>query len=432
MFNNTPSPRPQQVKKFYFLDYFFILLQSCEHNEKKTNVFKSFRELKDKARLGESKYKRLLSIQENLSKQQITKYHYTFDQVILEASDYGLITHYKDRINITTLGESCLVIGKKSKRDFFNSIFKLMEDRYFAFYHLVQFCYEKNTSNKNGLLIFPIYSPRKLGFEKSKMKTHSQWYDYIDALRIKLENDLLKYLEKKIKLNEANQILLNKLEEDEVLNKKKPETIFNQGSYNAIIGRIRKYWLNYFLQEIYKYEFSFDTFNLWVERGKQIGIIHSSEVYPEFDGRLIFPTSIITEQNNNPDLVEVYKYLDNKKLYLHTPNWERVNSKKQNPAQNSFVEKLYHSYYDLKRTRKTHFVRLSDLREKVCYKMRIPTFVFDDFLDKTYKKNLRGELAIQISLEADRLPHETNAMYLKREPVLVNGQYKNIIAIDYK
>ena len=31
----------------------------------------------------------------------------------------------------------------------------------------------------------------------------------------------------------------------------------------------------------------------------------------------------------------------------------------------------------------------------------------------------------------DRLPYETNAMYLKREPVLINGKLKNIIAINY-
>jgi hypothetical protein len=75
---------------------------------------------------------------------------------------------------------------------------------------------------------------------------------------------------------------------------------------------------------------------------------------------------------------------------------------------------------------------VGDLREKVCFRMRIPSYHFNECLEKTYLMNLRGEMDAQISLEADRLPHETNAMYLKREPVLVNGKYKNIIAIDYK
>lgn len=432
MFGNSPSPKPQQVKKFYFLDYIFILLQSCENQEIKNTVFKTFRELKDKARLGESKYKKLLSGIENLTKHQMSKFNYTFEQVILESADYGLLNHNKDKVIITSLGLELLNIGKRNKRQFYNSLFKLMESQYFAFYHLVNFCYEKNTSKKNGLLIFPIYSPRKLGFNKTSMKTHSHWFEYINTLKVKLENDLLKYLENQIKLNEANQLLIYKLEEDNILNKKKPETLFDQENYNSIISRIRKFWLNYFLQEIYKYEFSYDTFNLWIERGKQIGIIHSSEIYPEFDGRLVYPTSIITESNNSPDLIEIFKYENKKKLFIHNPKWERLDKNMETPTQNSFVENLYHSYYDLRKTKKTHFVRISDLREKVSYKMRIPTFIFDDFLEKAYLKNLRDELPIQISLEADRLPYETNAMYLKREPVLVNGQYKNIIAIDYK
>lgn len=433
MFDNAPSPKPQQVKKFYFLDYFYILLESCEILENKAVVFSNFRFLKDQARLGESKYKKLLSEHETekLSKRQVQRYRYTFDQVISEASNYGLIISKKEGIIITPLGEECLRIGRNNRREFYNRILYLMESNYFAFYHLVNFCYEQNSS-KNGLLIFPIYSPRKLGLEKSNMKKHKDWFGYTNQLRIKLEKDIFKYLEKRIDLKGASDILVDKLVEDKILSKNKPDKEFDQSKYNAIIGRIRKYWLNYFLKDIYNYNFSFDTFNLWIERGKQLGIIHSSEIYPEFDGRLVFPTSVIIKKNNNPDLVELYSYENSFKLFSHMPDWERTDNKRKSVVQNTFVENLYHSYYDLRRTRKSHFVRLSDLREKVCYKMRIPMFVFNDFLERAYFKNLRDELPIQISLEADRLPQETNAMYLKREPLLINGQYKNIIAIDYK
>ena len=430
MFDNSPSPKPQQVKKFYFLDYFFILLESCELDENKVLVFSNFRFLKDQARLGESKYRKLLSEHEKLSKRQVQRYRYTFDQVISEAANYGLIVSQKERVAITPLGQKCLATGRKNRRAFYNEILHLMESNYFAFYHLVNFCYEQNSS-KNGLLIFPIYSPRKLGLEKSNMKKHKDWLNYINQLRARLEKDVLKYIEKRINLKSANEALIEKLIEDKILSKK-PEKEFDQSKYNAIIGRIRKYWLNYFLKDIYHYNFSYDTFNLWIERGKQLGIIHSSEIYPEFDGRLVFPTSVIIKKNNNPDLKELYSYENDHKLFSHIPKWDRMDSKRKPVVQNTFVESLYHSYYDLRRTRKSHFVRLSDLREKVCYKMRIPMFVFNDFLEKAYLKNLRGELPIQISLEADRLPQETNAMYLKREPLLINGQYKNIIAIDYK
>jgi hypothetical protein len=62
----------------------------------------------------------------------------------------------------------------------------------------------------------------------------------------------------------------------------------------------------------------------------------------------------------------------------------------------------------------------------------MPGFCFDNFLENAYLTNLKGELKIQISLEADKLPHETSAMYMKREPILINGKYKNIIAINYR
>ena len=55
---------------------------------------------------------------------------------------------------------------------------------------------------------------------------------------------------------------------------------------------------------------------------------------------------------------------------------------------------------------------------------------FELFLDTIYKMNLAGELKIRISLEVDKLPEETKAMYLKQEPVMVDGKYRNIIAID--
>jgi hypothetical protein len=33
-------------------------------------------------------------------------------------------------------------------------------------------------------------------------------------------------------------------------------------------------------------------------------------------------------------------------------------------------------------------------------------------------------------LEVDKLPDETQVMYVQREPVMVDGKYRNIIAID--
>jgi hypothetical protein len=95
-----------------------------------------------------------------------------------------------------------------------------------------------------------------------------------------------------------------------------------------------------------------------------------------------------------------------------------------------FIDALFSYYIEFKRIRKTQYINLADVKEKVCFKLRIPSYCFDKLLNSAYLTNLKGELKIQISLEADKLPQETSAMYLKREPILVNEKYKNIIAIN--
>lgn len=424
MFDNNPKPSPQMVKKFYFLDYFLILLQSCKEENNLTSVFLHFQNLKDKLRLGESKYRKLTIDENRFSKTQVRRYIYTFEQVILEANSYGLIKQFKDRIELTEIGMECLEIAEKDKILFYDKMLHLMESQYFAFYHVIKFCYNQNTAN-NGVLIFPIYSPRKLGLDKADMKYNSDWIRYAEKLKRRLELDIKNYLGKTLSLQNENDQLLLKLEEDQLIGKDHNAS-FDNTRYNSIISRFRKFWLNYFLKSLYNYPFSFDTFNIWIERGMQLGIIHSTEFYPNFDGRLVFPTSIIVKKNNNSDLIESFNYSNGDKLFIHKPSWNNIDN------QDEFIDALVEAFFNLRRNRRTQFIRLLDLRERVCYKMRIPNFIFNEFLQKTYQKSIKGLTRIQIALEADRLPYESNAMYLKREPILVNGQYKNIISIDYK
>ena len=66
----------------------------------------------------------------------------------------------------------------------------------------------------------------------------------------------------------------------------------------------------------------------------------------------------------------------------------------------------------------------------VCYNMKISEYVFQVLFNSVYRANLAGNLNVKISLEVNRLPEETKAMYLKQEPVLVDGQFRSIIAIN--
>lgn len=437
LFENTPkiNSTPTFVKKFYFLDYFYILLKSVESQSHYEYILQEFIILKNKYSLGESKYKKLTIDEDVLTHKQMVKFEYTFKQVLSESLEYDLVersfppnkTSENDKdslIHITRFGEKVLKdYEEKGKQTFNFSILSKMEKKSFAFYQLLKLCYDENNS-KNGLLIFPIYSGLKLNFDKSSFVTNKQVLEYSRALRLKLENDIKTYTKKTVvSLVEEEDILINKLKSDKIITEYINQS-FDSDKYNALLSRFRKYWLNYFLKNIYGYEYSFDTFNIWVERAKQIGILHTTEFFPDFSGRIIYPTSIITRNTNNKDFFEAFAYETGEFLYIHEPQWDIF--------QEPFIKTLQEEYYVLQSSKKTHFINLLDLKERVCFKLKISGFTFDKFLEQTYLLNLQSKLnKIQISLEADKLPQETNAMYLKREPVLINGKLKNIIAINY-
>jgi len=423
---------PQIGKKFYFFEYFYILLKSASNHSNRDAIFDSFKNLKQEFLLGESKYKKLTREDDDTSNaKKLGRYKYTFQEVISESVNYNLVRVEGDRIFVTPKGNEALEKFKISKIEFNRYIFRLMENKLSVFRGLVNLCYKQNKA-KSGLLIFPIYSPRKLGFEKNLMTKSKHILEYSSCLKNRLSSDLKKYTNKRKNLDTEEKILIARLIEDKLISDN-PEELYNRDSYNKITMRFRKFWLNYFLKQVYQYSFSFATFNIWVERGKQLGIIHTTEFYPDFDGRLVYPTSIVTQNVRSKDFDMIFEYPDTQKLYVHNPDWTKGKLKQNDKVQEEFIKTLVDSYYDLKKLKRTYFVRLPDLREKVCYKMRIPSYIFDDFLEKIYIMNLKGEvpLQVQISLEADRLPQETNALYLKREPVLIGGKYKNIIAIDY-
>lgn len=411
--------KPQSVKKFYFLEYFYVLLKSVESYSNQERVFDSFKILKQKHQLGESKYKKLA-----FEKEKMLRYRYTFEQLTNEAVDYGLITiGENENLFLTEKGEQILLEYEEKRTFEFNrSLFYLMEQKYYAFHYLVNFCYKAN-KKRSGLLIFPNYSPLKLHFERTDIKTTADIIKYSESLVKKLQEDIKEYLDQTKDLTSQNNNLINRLIKAELLPENKSEH-FDDKRYNVLIKRIRDFWLSYFLKDIYGYEYSFSTFDIWTYRGKQVGIIHVTAFYPGFNGIIVYPTSVILNSRASKDFERIFEYSNGDYLYIHRPSWgdERTQEK--------FVESLTNAYFDIRKSNRSYFVNLADLRELVCYNMKISQQLFDEFLEKAYRLNLVGQLKVNISLEADKLPQETSAMYLKREPVMVDGRYRNIIAID--
>ena len=289
-----PKYQLQSVYKFYFLEYFYVLFKSIESysHSHRARIFESFKTLKHAHQLGESKYKRITFETDNLTKTQEDRYLYTFEQVISEAEVYRLIRQDRDNLALTDQGRKLLDIYRESGLLAFNrALFQYMEENYHAFHYLVQFCYKSNKKNP-GLLILPNYSPLKLQIERSDIRHSSDIIAYSERLTKKLEKDIFDHLGVKRDLTQNNSSLIDRLRKTGLIPEKGGEP-FEPKKYNAIIKRFRDFWLNYFLKEIYQHSFSLHSFDIWVYRGKQLGIIHATEFYPNFNGRIVYPTSII-------------------------------------------------------------------------------------------------------------------------------------------
>lgn len=430
--NMTIAHKPlHTVRRFYLLEYFYILLKSVGSYAYKTEVFEHFKALKHEHSLGESKYKTRIVEYENLSKTKENRYLFTFEQVIDEAIDYGLITKdADDYLWLTEDGVKLLGEYRTEDQTAFNlSLFRLMEGRYGAFRYLTDLLYGAN-KYKSGLLILPMYSPRLLNFERSSVKNTKDIIEYSRALAHKLETNIKTYLGETRDLSKENNVIVDRLISSKLLPAVQSHE-FDPTKYNVITQRFRAFWLNYFLREVYNFNVSelgrfgsLSSFDIWTYRGKQIGVVYATEFYPDrdFHGRIVYPTSVLLHSASSRDFDEIYTYSDQTKLYIHRPKWDH--------NQDKFVDLLVAAYYDLRRDNRSYFINLLALREKVCYNMKIAEHVFEELLDKAYKLNLSGMLRIRISLEVDKSPEERNFHYQKQQPVRVAGEYRNIIAIE--
>jgi len=405
-------------RKFYFLDYFFIFLSSVEKNIIQDEVFSAFKILKQEYRLGESKYKTL---------HQQGRYRYTFNKVMDECKEYGLLIEKEDHtIHLTEEGKRLLLQHRtEGIRPFNLSVFRLMENAHKAFRTLVEFLYEAN-SKGSGVLVFPHYSPLKLHFDRKNIRTTKDMTRYTESLVKKLQEDIERYLKRNVDLTQKNQELLNKITRDGLLPKSSSGQ-FAPKEYNKITKRIRDFWITYFLQELYKCPHSMTSFDSWGYRARQIGVIQATESYPFINGKLVYPTSVVLDAVHSDDFSEIYHYSDGKRLFVHKPT---LGDEEESPYKNKFVATLVEGYFDLKRQVRYNFINLASLREIVCFRLKISMHTFEETLNEIYRLNLSGQLKIRISLEVDKLPEETSAMYVKHEPVMVDGSYRNIIAID--
>lgn len=414
----------QSVNKFYLLEYFYILLKSIKLYSTQSDVLSSFIKLKIAHKLGESKYRKLTLDSDFVSNTQTVRYAYTMNQVINESLHYGLVQLDGDFYSITTDGEELIELYDSGEvLDYGFRLFHHMEKYFQAFRTHLEFCTSSNPNN-HGLLLFPMYSPLKLGLTRNELQSSCDIWMYIDKLCKQISSDLQDNIKHDVDFSTFRDELISRLNHQELLSINGNEK-FRPSDYNVILKRIRDSMIKFILNKVYNYQYSFPAFDIWIYRAKQIGVLHATEFFPSYNGRVIYPTSIIAGVSNSMNVRLLYNYADEKRLYIHMPNVE------DSKEVDSFVDCLIESYLYIRSSVRNYYISLPDLREIVCFKLRIPTYVFDIFLERTYKLILSGDITkLRISLEADRLPYETNAMYLKREPSRIDGNLKNIIGLN--
>jgi hypothetical protein len=165
------------VRKFYLLDYFYVLLESIEKHNELAQIFELFKALKQEHRLGESKYRRLTTDTQNLSRVQLVKYRYTFEKIIAESLEYELITQEGGKFQLTDNGRKLIhQYTYEGFESFAISLFRLMESKYEAFRYIIELLY-KSSKAKSGLFILPVYSPLQLHLIDLKSKQHGIFAD---------------------------------------------------------------------------------------------------------------------------------------------------------------------------------------------------------------------------------------------------------------
>lgn len=414
------SPLQPQLtpRKFYFIEYFYILLSCLKSAESVDKAFDNFRLRKEELGLGESKFRTRVQKKSQLTSRQLERYRYTFNQVLDEARDYGLVRDANAHYVLSNDGEELIASFHTSA--FRLKLLELMERKHNAFGYLVTQMYRLNQKN-GGLIVFPLYSPLELGIQKKEIKCADGIREYGRNLRQRITTDLRSLMDIEADLPDANEIVLPKLKSE---NRLPPEdkAPFKSEDYTAIISRYRKFWFSYLLKSVYGFTTSESAFEIWAYRGKQLGTMNVTESYPSLEGRIVYPTSLVSAGSQSSDFVNAFSYSDGYSLKLHEP--------KISTFLDTFLSRLTEAYVSQRRSAKSYFTSLFMVREIVCLKCRISESHFQLFLNEAYERSLKNQLGIRISLEVDRTPEEMNPTYLRREPVLVRSQAYNIIGLD--
>ena len=158
-------------------------------------------------------------------------------------------------------------------------------------------------------------------------------------------------------------------------------------------------------------------FEIYCSRGSTLGLLNYTDRLDGTFGRVVYATSW-TAAASVPEWIKPASLtpLDAgpETYLLHTPSWSRIKSR--------FLSEIVRGYERLNTQKRSLYVVIADLRDIVCYQLRLSDAQFDRFLTKMYHDSMQGKLTtVRVSLEADEVKEVRGAQSTKRNPVYLGG-----------
>jgi len=157
---------------------------------------------------------------------------------------------------------------------------------------------------------------------------------------------------------------------------------------------------DYFLSRYFKEELGDVKYKIIRDRLHYFGLVNYSEHLPDFDGEIMYP--LIWNKQKVP-YAKPIALLGNT-LYYSKPSWKEISKE--------FLSTLWQTHKSLPGA---GFVPVMDLRDKVCFMLRISDMSFDNLLKQARIEGQRGNTTIRIFADpSDLSARETSK---KRMPI---------------
>jgi hypothetical protein len=155
---------------------------------------------------------------------------------------------------------------------------------------------------------------------------------------------------------------------------------------------------DYFLDTYFKGEFGDVKYKFLRDRFHYFGMVNWSEHLLEFDGEILY--SLVWLDERMPYSKKIH--LGAEIYYYSRPAWKEIFKE--------FITALWEVY---KKSPGVGYVPVMDLRDSVCYKLKISDYDFDCLLKEAFLEGQKQRIPIKISADPSKIPETSK----KRLPV---------------